>query len=955
MSIRLNIIFKIALIVTAVCAANLGLNLALTQMSLSKISEKEMGVVTDMADKYISSAIELLKSDATVAAGALEDEPDETLPAAVKFELYQATRFIGLAVLEKEHVIAAVGHDPASAGVFDSEYARRAMNGERVISSTTMASDGILVFYVFAPMSGGRILVATVDGRHFSNLLSQFTLWKSGNLFMADREGTFIACYIEDWVAQRRNFIELARTNREFESVGGFVRRMISHEPYSGSFDYQGTTWLGVATPVRGSLMGWTLAAVAPVSESPMVQVRNVLLATSLAAFIVCLGIAVFASRYIARPIAVIDEQNIRLAELKEEAEYASRIKSSFLANTSHEMRTPLNAIIGLADLALNEEKPDPEFVRENLKKISNSGMTLLGIINDLLDISKIESGKFELIEASYDVPSIINDTVSLNIIRIGSKPIEFRLDIDGELPARLVGDELRIKQIFNNLLSNAFKYTKEGSVSWRLAYEGAPTLAPSGAALPPEGVSPPWGGPAAGEDGWLVASVRDTGIGIRPEDLRKLFADYNQVDVHTNHAIEGTGLGLAVVKRLAELMGGQASVESVYGEGSTFTVRIPQKRDGADVLGAEAADNLRNFRYTDNKRNAGALLVRAFLPDARVLIVDDVSTNLDVAKGLMKPYGMQIVCVTSGRQAIERIRAGEHFDAVFMDHMMPEMDGIEAVRIIREEISTDYAREVPIIALTANAIVGNEKMFLEHGFQAFLSKPIDILKLDAAIQQWIKSRFKGRADDQLPAPARLPRLDPAFNLSVFGFSVEEGLARFGGDSEVLLDVLRSYAASTPGLLEKLKVSEVKQDLEAYAVTVHGIKGSSRGIGARALGDEAEALEKAARAGDLAFVHSRNEEFVGQVRNFLEELNKLLATARGESEKPPADAPDPALLVQLRAACEGFCMDDAERAITELERYDYRTGNERVARLRQRLDRMEFEAMADELANNDER
>jgi signal transduction histidine kinase/CheY-like chemotaxis protein len=707
-----------------------------------------------------------------------------------------------------------------------------------------------------------------------------------------------------------------------------------------------------------------------------MAHVRSILLITSLASLLVCLAIAIFASRRIANPISVMNEQNIRLAELKEQADLASQTKSSFLANTSHEMRTPLNAVIGLASLALNEENLTPE-VREYLEKISNSGVSLLGIINDLLDISKIESGKFELINASYDVPSIINDTVTLNIIRIGSKPIKFKLDINEQLPARLIGDELRLKQIFNNLLSNAFKYTKEGQVSWRLSYEQDD----SGT--------------------WLVSTVQDTGIGIKAEDLKKLFDDYNQVDTRANRTIEGTGLGLAVVKRLTELMGGDVAVRSIYGQGSEFIVRIPQERDGNSIIGAQAADSLREFQYLDKKRNAGNLLVRASLPNARVLVVDDVSTNLDVAKGMMKSYGMQIVCVMSGIEAIELIREGEKFDAVFMDHMMPEMDGIEAVRIIREEIGTNYARSVPIIALTANAISGNEEMFLDHGFQAFLSKPIDIVKLDSAIRLWIKPNYDpilgageplsnelcSPAPSPIPpavapavagtpsttAPAMAPAVQPAtapatapaappapslhleqaFDGSAYGFSVEEALRRFSGDSEVLMDVLRSYSENTPELLDKMSIAASTKDLETYAVTVHGVKGSSRGICAMKLGDEAERLEAAAKAGDETYIEAHNDSFIRKTCIFNDKLKKLIASAQSATTKPKAAEPNRTLIAKIYDACHRFGMDDADEAVSELERYDYQKGNDLVAWLRRMIDKMEFEVITNKLVYQD--
>jgi signal transduction histidine kinase/CheY-like chemotaxis protein len=412
-----------------------------------------------------------------------------------------------------------------------------------------------------------------------------------------------------------------------------------------------------------------------------------------------------------------LNRENRLLEELNEVAESAADAKSNFLASMSHEMRTPLNAIIGLSELSLSSGELEGE-AAENVAKVYNSGVSLLGLVNDILDLSKIEAGKFEVLPADYDLPSLINDTVNLNAMRIGEKPITFDLEVDGSLFSTLLGDELRIKQVFNNLLSNAFKYTKEGTVCWSVSTE------------------------RDGDVVWLVSEVRDTGIGIRPEDVDKLFASYSQVDVKSHRTVEGTGLGLSITKNLVQMMDGEIGIESVYGEGTTFRVRLRQGFVNDTPIGDTVAKNLKKFQYFDQKRARSEKLVRIRLPYARVLVVDDVQVNLDVACGMMKPYQMQIDCATSGKEAIELIKAeGVRYNAIFMDHMMPEMDGIEATRIIREEIGTEYAQTVPIIALTANAIVGNEEMFLSKGFQAFLSKPIDIQRMDQVIRTWVRDK----------------------------------------------------------------------------------------------------------------------------------------------------------------------------------------------------------------------
>ncbi|MCL2293809.1 MAG: ATP-binding protein, partial [Spirochaetes bacterium] len=402
---------------------------------------------------------------------------------------------------------------------------------------------------------------------------------------------------------------------------------------------------------------------------------------------------------------------------MEEQARAASRSKSEFLAVMSHEMRTPMNVIVGLTDLML-EETDLPAYTKENLKKISIAGNTLLRIINDVLDISKIEAGKLELMPVQYELPGLLNDIITFNVMRIQEKPVTFCLEINENLLCNVYGDDLRVKQIINNLLSNAFKYTQKGTITLGMSCEFADNHV------------------------WLSVCVADTGIGIRKEDQYKLFTDYIQVDTRANRRIEGTGLGLSITKRLVELMDGEIAVESEYGKGTAFKLRIRQGFVDNTPIGPAAAENLRKFRYTENKQAAGRkLLERPDLSFARVLVVDDMQINLDVASGLLRKYKMQVDCVLNGKKAIELIRCGKPvYNAIFMDHMMPEMDGIETANTIRA-IGTEYARKIPVVALTANAIQGTEDIFYAHGFQAFLSKPIDIMQLDSIIKKLIHDK----------------------------------------------------------------------------------------------------------------------------------------------------------------------------------------------------------------------
>jgi CheY-like chemotaxis protein len=353
-----------------------------------------------------------------------------------------------------------------------------------------------------------------------------------------------------------------------------------------------------------------------------------------------------------------------------------------------------------------------------------------------VLDISKIEAGKQDLNPVQYDVASFLNDIITLNMVRIAEKPITFKLDVKEDLPCTLFGDDIRVKQVLNNLLSNAFKYTEQGTVT--LCVTASKNFTTENTEKAEKNIKTP---SSSVVEYWITFSVSDTGIGIRKEDVAKLFSDYNQVDTKANRKIEGTGLGLSITKKFVEMMGGKITVESEYGKGTTFRARICQGFVTDVPIAKETVENLCSFRYTDKKKQEQGKVVRADLSHARVLVVDDFPMNLDVAAGMLRKYKMQVDCVQSGREAVDRIAAGEPvYDAVFMDHMMPGVDGVEATATIRA-LGTDYAENIPIIALTANAIAGSEQMFLDNGFNAFLPKPFNVMTLDSMVMRWVKQK----------------------------------------------------------------------------------------------------------------------------------------------------------------------------------------------------------------------
>jgi signal transduction histidine kinase/CheY-like chemotaxis protein/HPt (histidine-containing phosphotransfer) domain-containing protein len=636
-------------------------------------------------------------------------------------------------------------------------------------------------------------------------------------------------------------------------------------------------------------------------------------------------------------------DENRRALMLAEAANAAQR---EFLARMSHEIRTPLNAILGLSEVELRDHLPGR--TKLNLEKIYSSGCTLLDIVNDILDISKIEAGNFEIRPVNYDTAGIISDTVQLNIVRVGSKPVEFRLKLTETLPRRLCGDELRIKQILNNLLSNAIKYTEQGEVTLEIDWE------------------------RQGDTARLRFTVRDTGKGIRQEELGKLFTKYTQLDTMANRKIEGTGLGLSITKGLVEMMGGHIGVESEYGKGSVFEVWLPQEIEDGEPLGEEVAEQLRSFRFYEDRNRRGNI-IRYHMPYGKVLVVDDVMMNLDVIKGLMMPYGLQVETAMSGQEAVEKIRGGEpRYDLVFMDHMMPGMDGVQAARIIRQELGTEYARNIPIIALTANAIAGNRELFLNSGFNDFISKPIDIKQLDVALNKWVRDKQSEEtlkeAEAETPEEAgkgageAAPAEEQGGNdgdgdtgfferetVKGIDFTAARGL--YGESAAVYRRVLKSFAEHTPALLEEL-ADPGGETLAEYAIKVHGLKSSCGAACAAEAAALAEDLERAAKAGDLDFVRLHHGTLEREVRRLIGELSERIGEREREGpavEKEERPGPDRELLGRLALACSEYRTGEVEKLLGELGKYRYESGGELVRRLKEEADRFEYDGMRDRL------
>jgi signal transduction histidine kinase/DNA-binding response OmpR family regulator/HPt (histidine-containing phosphotransfer) domain-containing protein len=953
MSVRIRTAFISAIVLLLFVSLFFVISTFFTQQGLTETIKRDLLLSADILDDLVSTKVDLLRAQADTVAAVLDEvEDEERIKAILDDHLPDYDDFLALTVVDRDGVVAEAGVATTDAALVGSEYAKAAFEGESVISTTRIDEDtGTLVMHVCVPIDAKHVLSVTIDGMTFSDLLSPYRLWDSGHVYMIDETGTVLANYRTNMVTERRNYTIMMETDPTVTPVGNFVKNALAGESGFDVYNFDGGDRLCYFFVPHTTAVNWRVVVVAPLAESPAAGVQNGL---NISAFILgILGIiaAIILSVPMSEPYYKVHEQAISLEEASNAASKATEAKSQFLANMSHEMRTPLNAIIGLSELTLDSDTIN-EQDRNNVEKVYASGMILLTIINDILDLSKIESGNFDIVNDTYDVSSMINDTANTNIVRIGTKPIEFKLDVSPDLPCKLFGDELRIKQVFNNLLSNAFKYTRSGTVVWKIWSENDE------------------------EGAWLVSSIIDTGIGIKEEDVKRLFAAYNQVDVKSNRSVEGTGLGLSIALNLVQAMRGRIDVQSEYGVGSTFTVRMFQGLEDECVIGKELADKLMSFNLVDHKRNNKKQLQRMQMPYARVLVVDDVPTNLDVVRGILKPYAMQVDCVLSGEEAVSLIKGGYPiYDAILMDHMMPAMDGVEATAIIRS-LDSEYARTIPILALTANAIVGNEEMFLSNGFQAFLSKPIDIVAMDAALRRFVRDKDKERRwqeeHEDASESASIVGCDAdgggtalesdadktqessngnaAISAILFGIDnldVRVGLSRFSNDVGLYCEVLESYLKNTPSLLDTLRAT-AENDLEAYAICVHGMKSSSRNIGCEEIGAAAEALEKAAKTNDVNFVAKNNEQLIYDVESMLDALRNALVAIKGgpiAAAKERKSQPDLQTLIALRDACANFRVDAVDSELSKLNNYTYARGSELIEWLSEQAVLMNYEEM----------
>ncbi len=542
------------------------------------------------------------------------------------------------------------------------------------------------------------------------------------------------------------------------------------------------------------------------------------------------------------------EEENsrMRLLDTIEELKVAERSKDDFLANVSHELRTPINTICGMSEIALSEAKS--EVVRDNLEDIKSAGRNLLSVVSDILDYSELSSGRFSLDEDSYNLSSTINDVVNMSVVKIGEKKIELIVNCDPDIPSLLRGDEPKLKRVMVNLIENAIKYTTEGYVIIDISKR-----------TEEYGIN-------------LCVKIKDTGIGMRAENLNRVFSDFTQLSSGRDRKEGGIGLGLTISRAIVELMGGFMTIDSKYGSGTEIQFTIPQKVEDSTPIGSiDSRLSSVNIETVDaDKYGDSAIRVtgrsarqeplgQMIMPKAHVMIVDDSFMNLKVIEGLLKPYRIKVTTALSGKEALEKL-VSRDYDFIFMDHMMPEMDGVECLSRIRSR-DIPYYKNVPIIALTANAVAGAREMFIEQGFTDFISKPVEISGLERMLKKYVpKDKISYSDEDETDEMSS--DINPG-SIVIGDLNIKKGLL-YCGSLENYRNVLNVHATNGPDNIDKIRKLFEDRDITDYIIYIHALKSSMASIGAETLSEMAKDMEQAGKDGNISYIEAHHEEMMAE-------------------------------------------------------------------------------------------
>ena len=764
-------------------------------------------------------------------------------------------------------------------------------NGEVVIADPYLdeLTGSVMLSFAKTLCDGESVMSMDVSMEGFQDILEKHVSEGNSNYeFIVNSNGMILAHSFRDLIGDNL-YLD------EDPFAQAIAVKIANHETGNFSYKYNSRDYMVYYIPLE---YGWTCISVIDATDEFDALKRSLFLTILVSIFIVVIFLIImFVSEKRAR--------ETRAFALKtEQAMAANEAKTSFLSNMSHEIRTPINAILGMNEMILRESAD--ETILTYSENIKGAGNSLLGIINDVLDFSKIEAGKIEIIPVDYDISSVLNDLVNMIHTRADDKGLLLNLKFNPDTPKRLHGDEVRVKQVITNILTNAVKYTEKGSVTFSIDFER----------------------PVDDDKNIILkVSVSDTGIGIKEEDLQKLFSKFERIEEKRNRNIEGTGLGMNITQSLLELMDSHLDVESIYGEGSVFSFKLKQQVVDWEPLGDYEKS------YKEHLQNREVYREKFTASDARILVVDDNPMNLIVFKSLVKQTLVHIDTANDGDEGI-RLSQVVNYDILFLDHMMPGKDGIETLQAIREDPGNLNVK-TPAVCLTANAISGAREQYIEAGFDDYLTKPIDTDKLEEMMLAMIPAEKISIVDDGTSSSRVVESSSGASGQEAKSAVIPEELLTLTGtylidirsglknsaSPEMYVELLKIYNDSYSETAEILNRYFETKAYKDYTIKIHALKSSSRIIGATEIGEDAQKLEDAGKAGDYGYISENHAPFMGKYTALVELISETLV-AEDDSDKPPA-APEYILAKyeEIKAAAEDMDCEKLEEIFSEMSGY----------------------------------
>jgi signal transduction histidine kinase/DNA-binding response OmpR family regulator len=790
--------------------------------SISKAIEEDMLVAVDIADQYVTKEIQLLKIMSGDAARDVDllygpGEGGHTLKEIC--DRYPV--FTGLAVFNGASLVDFCGEVSFPPDLYREGFMRAAQEGGQAVSTTMYSPDGPLVMYVSAPIRNDFVLAAVLPGLHFSSIVSEFSFWQTGHLFICDGNGNVISNYRTEWVQRRANFIDMAKDDVSFEGIAALVSRGISGERATGFFNMDGERRISALRPLSSPNEGWFVGIIVSLSESAMKEIPGGILLIGIITLLLSVVVAILASFFLKHPYEEVDR-------LRKEAEAMSISKSAFLANMSHEIRMPMNSIVGFSELALDGE-PSPR-TRDYLSKIQTNAEWLLQIINDILDISKVESGKMDLENIPFDMHELFSNCRTLIMPKAVEKGITLYFYVEPSIGKRPLGDPTRLRQVLVNLLSNAVKFTNNGMVKLHAVLKEKEENSIT-----------------------MYFEIKDSGIGMYPEQINKIFDPFARAESGIAHKYGGTGLGLAITKNIVELMGGKLFVESTPGIGSKFSFELT-----FDTV------NVSDEELLDSKIVINELEKPSF--EGEVLLCEDNAMNQQVICEHLARVGIKTIVAENGKIGVDlvrrRLEKGEKmFDLIFMDMHMPVMDGLDAASKILE-----LDTKVPIVAMTANIMANDREIYRRSGMNDCVGKPFTSQELWRCLMKYF-------------TPVAMEDVKKSVQIEA--------------DMEFQRSLQLLFVKSNRNKFEEITEALEKGDIEMAHRLAHTLKGNAGQIGKTILQQAALDVEHQLKDGHNMVTAEQLKTLEAELAMVLTELAPLLEEAAGRMQEDEIAEIDP--------------------------------------------------------------